>query len=745
MSRRIVVGIWVAVISVSIPANRAHAQKMYWVEKGGDIVGFADRDGANRGSFAIGSNPVAIAVDALNGHVYWSEVGTDKLRRADVDGSNMVDIVTSVDALAIALDVYRGKIYWLIDDGLGGLSKVRRANLDGSSIEDVVVTATAVFPLGVALDVQQDKVYWTEFNTAKVMSASLDGTQVETVVTSSGLLTGIAVDTTNGKVYWAACLGPIRRANLDGTNVETVIPQVDFPCPIGISLDVSDGKLYWADENGAIRRANLDGSGITDLVTGGMSSPEHIALDELPEIPVGGGVSFTANSQFGEDRTHCVAWGDYNADGFVDLAVGNGGPNKLYTSDTLGGFVESSPFGGLETIGIVWADFDNDGDLDMTVGNRNLGPNYLYVNDGAGAFSRTQPFGAHQTAALAWGDFDRDGDLDLAVGNGLLGFSGQNYLYVNQGSGTFEAREEFGALQTTSLVWCDFDGDGDLDLAVGNGGLDGPQQNYLYINNGDETFSGRAEFGEFDTATVACADADNDGDLDLAVGNFANGQNALYVNDGVANFTFVAAFGARPTVTISWADVDHDGLLDVAVGNGVFVSAVQNYLYLNNGDTTFVEAAEFGLGSTLNIAWGDFDNDGDLDAAVGNARLPPSNALYENNLDDSAYLHLRLVGRFHAMGLGYSNRDGVGAKVYLYPPGALGDNAQLLGFREVSAHGGFSPQNQMGAMFGVPGQATVDLRIVWPGSDAQNILQELVDVSVGQKLTVEEEGEFAVA
>lgn len=276
------------VLGICLSTSSARAQKMYWVEKGADVVGFADRDGTNAGSFAISAESASqsIAVDALNGHVYWSELGTDKVRRADLDGSNKQDILTGVDAFAIALDVYRKKIYWVTKDSVNNFNRVDRANLDGTSVENIVATSPAGFPPGIALDVKNDKVYWTEFFTHNVMRANLDGTQVETVVASSGNLFGIAVDTTNDKIYWGACLGDIRRADLNGANVETVVAAGgEFPCPGGLSLDVPNGKLYWADENGLIRRSNLDGTAIEDLIASGLSFPEAVVLDEPPELP----------------------------------------------------------------------------------------------------------------------------------------------------------------------------------------------------------------------------------------------------------------------------------------------------------------------------------------------------------------------------------------------------------------------------------------------------------------------------
>ena len=448
---------------------------------------------------------------------------------------------------------------------------------------------------------------------------------------------------------------------------------------------------------------------------------------------------FTEQAQFGSGHTIAVAWGDSDNDGDLDVAVGNyTGVNELYLNNGDGSFTQQDQFGESGTFAVAWADFDNDGDQDIAVGRNNVGTNTIYLNNGDGTFTAGPTFGSRRTNSVAWADYDRDGDLDLAVGNGLLGTDQQNQLYVNNGDGTFTRIAQFGLNQSASVVWGDYDNDGDPDLAVGNGGFGYEQQNYLYVNNSDGTFTESAQFGGEDTACLAWGDCDNDGDLDMAVGNWNGGPNYLYVNNGDGTFTGAPQFGARDCNTLAWGDCDNDGDLDLAVGNGDFTSADQNYLYINNADGTFTEQAEFGLGSTDAVAWGDYDRDGDLDVAVGNEHSPSQNYLYVNGENDGDFLILKLRGHFDDLGPGYSNRDGVGAKIAAYEAGFVGDPAHLLAHREIEAHGGFSAQNAIEAHLGLPGRALVDVRITWPGSAGTHFVQDLPGLTVGQRLMIEE-------
>ena len=185
----------------------------------------------------------------------------------------------------------------------------------------------------------------------------------------------------------------------------------------------------------------------------------------------------------GKDSSLGCAWGDYDDDGYPDLFVANfGQPDRLYRNKGDGTFVDRAATAGVDDTangaGASWADFDNDGDLDLYVFNTNAGAssNRLYANEGDGTFvDVTETLGLRESGdgeAVVWADFDNDGWLDLFVVN-RSDFSAQrNHMYRNlQGERFVDVTTEAGVSGTGSgqpAAAADYDGDGRLDLFVGN-------------------------------------------------------------------------------------------------------------------------------------------------------------------------------------------------------------------------------------------------------------------------------------
>jgi len=406
-------------------------------------------------------------------------------------------------------------------------------------------------------------------------------------------------------------------------NVVTVTPTRSF----------LPGELVYAV-------ATLATDGITDTQ---LYTPTVWQFSAAPSK--GYGSFYHTPKQFGADTdaTSSVAWGDFDGDGDLDLAVGNdGGQNAVYLNNGDGSFGSSVTFGsGVDaTRSVAWGDFDGDGDLDLAAGNYG-GQNAVYTNNGDGTLGAPINFGTgtDATNVVAWSDMDGDGDLDLTAADSIV------TQYFNSGTGVFIETSTFNAGNPVStLAWGDFDNDGDLDLALGTGG---GGQDYIRIANGDGTFDGWIYLGPNTTPTVSMAwgDYDSDGDLDLAIGyRYSSSYNAIAIYPSNGDGTLgdpveIEGLVGKYLASLAWGDFDADGDLDLAVGsNDAYPTSAfegQNFILVNDGAGTFGSRIPFGDGNedTVGLAWGDADGDGSLDLAVGNTGQPSGVYLNGPRLD----------------------------------------------------------------------------------------------------------------
>jgi hypothetical protein len=372
--------------------------------------------------------------------------------------------------------------------------------------------------------------------------------------------------------------------------------------------------------------------------------------------------------------------GDLDRDGDLDLVIGTG-PSLLDRFFLNNG--TSEPFAGVagsalgtatgQTFSVALGDMDGDGELDILTSSLSPNfPNLLYLNNGSDApFAGVTPIDIGSdldvAAYLAIGDVDGNGDLDLVITNGAVG----DRLFLNNGtSNPFDGVESIalsGNVGTgNSVALADFDRDGDMDLAVGGSGA---RRSQLYLNNSPHDPLSQFVLRDITvdndlTRSVSIGDVDRDGDPDLVLGNLGQ-PNRLYLNDGKIEPSTGADIttDALQTTAVALGDVDKDGDLDLVAGN----FGQPNRFYPNNGGpdpfanisgTNITPDADL----TTSVALGDVDRDGDLDLVAGN--FGQANRLYLNNGTSEPWNGVSGVDiatdahDTNAVALGDVNRDG---------------------------------------------------------------------------------------
>lgn len=378
-----------------------------------------------------------------------------------------------------------------------------------------------------------------------------------------------------------------------------------------------------------------------------------------------------------------VSFFDFNGDGWDDLCFPTADGDSLLLFHNNQGVFEKIDGLVLETAAtkqLLWADIDNDGDKDLLVTNF-MAANHLYENDGnmnltditlsANFFLFPDP-----TYGAAFADYDSDGFLDLYITNRSNGLFDNftNYLWKNNGNNTFtnvaiQTNTSDGMKVSFCASFIDINQNLRPDIYIANDRL---AKNSMYLNNGN-TYSDISFSSGTDTVVnamnVGSGDFNNDGHLDIYVTNTTEG-NVLFKNNGDETFTDMATSSGVAFNQVSWGanffDYDNDGDLDLYVSSEEVEDGKTNALYENLGDGTFHQPLPDGIaGDTLRSfgnAIGDFNLDGKMDVVVVNALGDPM-LIWENQTDnDNNWLKVNLEGVD-------SNRDGIGSWIEIYHDG----------------------------------------------------------------------------
>ena len=452
-----------------------------------------------------------------------------------------------------------------------------------------------------------------------------------------------------------------------------------------------------------------------------------------------------------------VCVGDYDNDGFDDLFISYYGKNALYKNGGKGAFTDVSEKAGVAGAktrwgsGAAFVDYDKDGDLDLFVAN------YIDLDLKTAPTPETGPC-LYKGVMVACGPPGLEGGKNILYRNNSEKGGDVTFTDVSDKSGILKTYGTYGL----GVVTADFDNDAWPDIYVANDSAPAA----LYHNNKDGTFTdigveagaayssdGKPQAG----MGVGIGDYDGDGLLDVFKTNFSGDTSTLYRNLGVKSgllsfddVTFTAGIGVN-TRFLGWGcgfvDFDNDGWLDIFLVNGHVYPEVEKLtteagypqrkvLYQNQRNGSFKDITEK-IGGPLieptasrGCAFGDFDNDGDVDVAINPVNDYPV-LLRTDSATNNNWISIKLIGV-------KSNRNGVGARIKVVTaPRAVasGSNSERTQIDEVRSGGSYYSQNDLRVHFGL-GKAekarTIEVR--WPSG----AVDALNDVAAGQVVFIKE-------
>jgi len=446
--------------------------------------------------------------------------------------------------------------------------------------------------------------------------------------------------------------------------------------------------------------------------------------------------------------------------------------NRLYHQKSDGTFEDVTEHAGVKgegySMGVAAGDFDNDGFVDLYV--TAYGGGILYRNRGDGTFEdvtkKTGVAGSGWTTSAGWFDYDRDGRLDLLVlryvewdfehGSLPCGATVKAYchpdnfkgaapiLFHQRPDGTFEdVSEKAGVADATGkglgVAFADFDNDGFTDVFVANDSV----RQFLFHNRHDGTFedvglvsgAGYDDNGKtFAGMGVDAADYDNDGQPDVFVTTLSNETYPLFHNNGDLTFssrTSMTGLGLITLLNTGWGtrfiDVDNDGWRDLFVAQGhvldtieqssSYLSYKQPPLLMRNTGKGFVNITDAaGLTKPLaarGAAFGDLDNDGEIDIVVAQVNGTPM--ILRNNGTKNHWLGIALTGT-------KSNRQGLGARITVTD--AKGDK-QIFDVSTASSYLSASDPRVVVGLGTKTGVQTIEVR--WPSGVVQTVKNPAID------------------